>query len=86
MSASGMGKGDKQPKKRLNSDRCSCLTPALCAAILTRSRVWKTPLGVLPGRLGKPEEVAQPVLFSASEDSSFVAGHELFVDGGVAVV
>jgi NAD(P)-dependent dehydrogenase (short-subunit alcohol dehydrogenase family) len=38
------------------------------------------------GRLGEPNEVARAVLFLASSDSSFVAGHELFVDGGVAAV
>jgi NAD(P)-dependent dehydrogenase (short-subunit alcohol dehydrogenase family) len=38
------------------------------------------------GRLAEPNEVAQAVLFLASSDSSFVAGHELFVDGGVAAV
>lgn len=42
--------------------------------------------GVPLGRLGLPDEVARAVLFLASEDSSFVAGHELFVDGGVAAV
>lgn len=42
--------------------------------------------GVPLGRLGRPDEVARAVLFLASEDSSFVAGHELFVDGGVAAV
>lgn len=38
------------------------------------------------GRLGEPNEVARAVLFLASSDSSFVAGHELFVDGGVAAI
>jgi NAD(P)-dependent dehydrogenase (short-subunit alcohol dehydrogenase family) len=38
------------------------------------------------GRLAKTEEVARAVMFLASSESSFVAGHELFVDGGVAAV
>jgi NAD(P)-dependent dehydrogenase (short-subunit alcohol dehydrogenase family) len=42
--------------------------------------------GVPLGRLGEPDEVARAVLFLASSESSFVAGHELFVDGGVAAV
>ena len=34
------------------------------------------------GRFGKPEEIAKAVLFLASEDSSFMTGHLLLVDGG----
>lgn len=38
------------------------------------------------GRLGKPAEVAKAVVFLASENSSFITGVELFVDGGFAQV
>ena len=38
------------------------------------------------GRMGEPDEVAKAALFLASDDSSFVAGIELFVDGGRAQV
>lgn len=34
------------------------------------------------GRLGKPEEIANAVLFLCSEESSFIIGHPLSVDGG----
>jgi NAD(P)-dependent dehydrogenase (short-subunit alcohol dehydrogenase family) len=38
------------------------------------------------GRMGTSEEIASVALFLASSDSSFVAGIELFVDGGTAQV
>ncbi len=38
------------------------------------------------GRIGTPDEIAKAVVFLASNDSSFVTGTELFVDGGFAQV
>lgn len=41
-----------------------------------------TPLG----RVGSPDEIAKAAVFLASDDSSYVAGIELFVDGGMAQI
>jgi len=46
---------------------------------ITDSIVADTPLG----RLGRPEEIANGCLFLASDESSFVTGVELPIDGGV---
>ena len=38
------------------------------------------------GRVGIPDEIAKAVVFLASDDSSFINGIELFVDGGMDLV
>jgi NAD(P)-dependent dehydrogenase (short-subunit alcohol dehydrogenase family) len=40
-------------------------------------------IGLTPmGRLGRPDEVSAGVAYLASDEASFVAGPELYIDGG----
>ena len=38
------------------------------------------------GRVADPAEIARAVAFLASDDASFIAGAELFADGGLAQI
>lgn len=50
-------------------------------AVFVKKYAEKTPMG----RMGYPEEIAGPVIFLASESSSYITGHILMVDGGWTV-
>lgn len=65
-------------------------TPGLDLALGStgqKDQIVEAMVGQLPlGRIGQPEEVAAAALFLASDESSFMTGSEMFVDGGLAQV
>ena len=65
-------------------------TPALSGLAATEEVASQIKAGLIAGvpmgRLGTPDEIAKAAVFLASDDSSFVTGIELFVDGGMAQV
>jgi NAD(P)-dependent dehydrogenase (short-subunit alcohol dehydrogenase family) len=59
----------------------------LLASSETGEQRRKMITGLVPlGRFGTPDEIAKAVVFLASDDSSYITGTELFVDGGFAQV
>ena len=68
---------------RANSVHPGTIETPMTAHLLSQeayrqNRMERTPLG----RLGRPEDVAYGVLYLASDESSFVTGSELVIDGG----
>jgi NAD(P)-dependent dehydrogenase (short-subunit alcohol dehydrogenase family) len=66
-------------------------TPGLSAGFsglgVSEDQIKMSVVSTIPlGRMGNPHEVAKAALFLASDDSSFVTGIELFVDGGQAQI
>jgi NAD(P)-dependent dehydrogenase (short-subunit alcohol dehydrogenase family) len=76
--------------------RVNAISPGPIDTPMTSSMVQSEELGeqlktnlvsaVPLGRMGNPDEVAKAVSFLASDDSSYVTGTELFVDGGMAQI
>src|SRR5256712_6415610 len=62
------------------------LSDLLASAEVGEERLKMIANTVPLGRLGTPTEIARAVVFLASNDSSYVTGTELFVDGGLAQV
>lgn len=71
--------------------RVNCVCPGLIRTPMTTGTKeteerFKPVVDIAPmKRMGKPEEVANAVLFLSSSDASFVQGHALVVDGGYTI-
>jgi NAD(P)-dependent dehydrogenase (short-subunit alcohol dehydrogenase family) len=62
------------------------LSELVASSEASRQRMAAISTIVPLGRLGTPDEIAKAVVFLASDDSSYITGTELFVDGGFAQV
>ena len=62
------------------------LSDLLASADVGEERLQMISNTVPLGRFGTPDEIAKAVVFLASDDSSYITGTELFVDGGFAQV
>jgi len=69
--------------------RCNAVCPGpvdtgLVGAFLTDEHQWQRRAVHLPdGRLGTPQEIANAVLYLASDESSWTNGAAMLVDGGI---
>ena len=73
--------------------RCNCVCPGAIMTPMLKRFFAKAPnpkkaqndMALIHPmqRLGKPEEIANAVLFLASDQSSFVTGHAMVIDGGL---
>lgn len=68
--------------------RCNAISPGLVVTPATEKSYAASGVGEmmlrhhLTPRLGKPDDIAYAVIYLASEESAFVTGQTLFVDGG----
>lgn len=59
-------------------------TPTEGANLVVSEDAWERRRQRVPlGRLGSPEDIANAAVFLASDESSFITGDILFVDGGI---
>ena len=61
-------------------------TPGMRGLELSEQNLARLAAAIPLGRLGDPDDIAKAVVFLASDDSSFMTGTELFIDGGIAQI
>jgi NAD(P)-dependent dehydrogenase (short-subunit alcohol dehydrogenase family) len=81
----------KQRKIRVNTISPGPIdTPIFDGLLKTDEQVEQFRAGIVSAvpmeRMGSPDDIAKAAAFLASDDSSYVTGIELFVDGGMAQI
>lgn len=90
-SKAGMIGFTKSLAKELSSRgvRANCVAPGYIETQMTEALPAQVKEGILTkiplGRIGRPRDIAQAVLFLASDMSSYVTGQVLAVDGGMVM-
>ena len=68
----------------------NCVAPGFIETAMTSElpdTVKEGLLGAIPqGRMGTPAEIASAVVYLASEESSYITGQTLHVNGGMAMI
>jgi len=59
------------------------MTPLLAKFLSDDAKRERRLVHIPMGRFGAPEEIAQGALFLASDDSSWMTGQSLIIDGGI---
>jgi 3-oxoacyl-[acyl-carrier protein] reductase len=66
----------------------NCVAPGFTETDMSKTwseKIWVDVRQTLLGRAGKPEEIAEMILFLASSKASFITGQTFLVDGGASV-
>ncbi|MEE8287077.1 MAG: SDR family oxidoreductase, partial [Gammaproteobacteria bacterium] len=72
-----------QDNIRCNSVHPGPIQTEMIKDVIETPELWEQRLRRLPlGRVGQPEDIAYGVIYLASDESSFVTGAELVIDGG----
>ncbi|MEV7099309.1 SDR family oxidoreductase [Amycolatopsis sp. NPDC051045] len=74
------------PRASGGSGSGGCRTPRRRGAAQQMAVLEGISSGIPLGRMGKPEEIAEAVVYLASDASAFTVGQDLILDGGQTIL